>query len=55
LRRRNAIIGLARGDARLEIVEIINARRFLRVEMGVAVAPVGERPIDVDADEIDGA
>ena len=43
---------LARGRAAQEIVAIVDAGGFLRIEMARPVAPVGQRQISVDADKI---
>ena len=47
---------LAAADIAAQIVEIVDrANARLIVEMRLAVAPVRQRPIDVDADRVDGA
>ena len=43
---------LARAHAAQEIVAVVDAGGFLRIEMARPVAPVGQRQIGIDADEI---
>ena len=58
LRRARGIVGiipvvsLTGGDALAEIGEIVDRISDLPVEM-IAVAPIAERPVNVDTDEID--
>ncbi len=47
------VVGVAAAQVSGEIIEIVDRARDLPVEMRGAVAPVGERRVVVDADDVD--